>query len=198
MSTMTIPLKGGVEFKVDSEMLKNVPEAAWNLVIIKGLQAVLGLKMSKIGVAGLEGAELETARKEIQQVAENNLNDLVAGKVRGRGAPKQKGQSAIKTEAVRLAKLSVKAQLKAAGLKITSYSGAELTAAAKGLVETDPSFMAKAEANLAAASEQATGITLPQAFLAKGEKAKPVGRQKKEGATPPPTKGKPAQQARAH
>ena len=117
----------------------------------KGLKVLLNAKMTKVKTKDLVDDELLAAQADAMTIAQKNLDDLVAGKLtkRGSGSAATKGVDAkVKTEAMRLARNTIKDTIRKNGGIISHTEPAVITAAAKQVVETDPSYIAQATENL--------------------------------------------------
>jgi hypothetical protein len=96
-----------------------------------------------------EAYPVEAERKAaILAKAQANVKDMAEGKIKITGKTVKKVSGAIMTEAMRLGRNLVKDAMKAAKIKISHVKASEITAAAKALIESDPSIVATAEANL--------------------------------------------------
>lgn len=155
MATLRVPVtKAGTTIEVNSDTL---PEEAYKFVFEAGLKAVLNLGMSKILTKGLEGDKLAEAQAAALAKAQENLDNLLAGKIKkGRTTAKDangnKVSGPVMTEARRLAKEVVKNEIRAAGMKISHVEASVITKAANELIAADPSYIEKATANLEARS----------------------------------------------
>jgi hypothetical protein len=148
-------LKNGAgEVEVDTAKL---PDDVYREVLMQGLKVLAERAMSKITK---EAYPVEEERKAaIKAKAEQNIQDMYDGKTKLTGQPKSKKASgAVMTEAMRLARNLVKDAMKAAKIKISTVKASEITAAAKALIESDPSIVVTAEANIKA--REATPIKI--------------------------------------
>lgn len=159
---ITFALKNGAgDVSVDTSRL---PDDVYREVLMQGLKVIAERAMSKITKEAYpDDAERKAA---IKAKAEANIEDMYAGKTKitGQKAAK-KASGAVITEAMRLARNLVKDAMKAAKIKISHVKASEITAAAKALLESDPSILATAEANLAAREQ--TPVKLDIAGLIK-------------------------------
>lgn len=147
---ISFALKNGAgEVTVDTSRL---PDEVYREALLQGLKVIAERAMSKITKEAYpEEAERKAA---IKAKAEANIEDMYAGKVKITGkAAVKKASGAVMTEAMRLARNLVKDAIKAAKGKISHYKASEITTAAKALIESDPTIVAKAEANLASRAE---------------------------------------------
>ena len=206
-SEIKFALKNGAgEVSVDTAKL---PDDVYKEALLQGLKVLAERAMSKITK---EAYPVEDERKAaIKAKAEANIQDMYDGKTKLTGQPKSKKASgAVMTEAMRLARNLVKDAMKANKIKISTVKASEITAAAKALIEADPSIVTTAEANIKA--RQATPIKIDITKLvhadpelvrkdeekkAKAKADKPLS-AKQAGKVAPRAKGaKPAPQAQA-
>jgi hypothetical protein len=86
--------------------------------------------------------------------AEKMSAKIMAGDIKFSGKAKAtKVSGAVNTEAMRIARNRVKDAIKASGNRISHYTAKQISEAAKGLIEADPTILADAEAALAKRSE---------------------------------------------
>lgn len=187
MATFKIPvLKAGKGVMVDVDDSVFTDETIYHL-IQEGLKATLNSRMAKVGaVTKLEGTELAEANAKALSIANENLTALAAGEFKFAGT-KAKGAEKrdVLNEAMRVAREHVRNMLKAAGYTISHFPPKDITAAAKQLIETDETFIAKAKETLAVrAAEPVAGIDLTAlglkpdpAKVAKAEAAKETRKQ---------------------
>lgn len=141
-SIITVTLKNGAG-TIDVD-LSRLPDDVYAELLLQGAKVVAERAMSKITK---EAYPDEAERKSaIRAKAQANIEDMYAGKIKITGrASVKKASGAVMTEAMRLARNLVKDAIKAAKGKISHYKASEITAAAKSLIEADPSIIAKAE-----------------------------------------------------
>lgn len=156
-SIVTFVLKNGAG-NVDVDTSK-LPDDVYREALMQGLKAIAERGMSKLTK---ETYPDEAERKAaIHAKAEANVQDMYNGKVKIAGQAKtKKASGAVMTEAMRLARNLVKDAMKANSIKISHVKASEITAAAKQLLENDPSIIATAEANLAARLETPAKIDI--------------------------------------
>lgn len=108
--------------------VEDIPETMWIEAATRGLKDMFTTGLTKVTVKGLEGEELEKAQAEAMRIAEANKDKVLAGtfKISGR-ASSSKVSGKIMTEARRLAKAQVKAEIKLAGFKITHIPAKHIT-----------------------------------------------------------------------
>lgn len=153
------------------------PENVWNEIIAQGLKVMVNRGMTKITVAKLEGEDLAKAQAAAMEVAEKNLNNMLAGKVRitaAKGDGKVPG--VVMTEARRIAKQMVKDMMKREGIKLRDVDAKDITAAANALIASDETIIAKAQANIDSVKEEGTKVADILAGIAK---AIPINEKKK-------------------
>lgn len=134
-----------------------------------GLEVALNARMSgdKVGaVTKMSGKELAEAQKAAMKIANDNLNDLKAGNIKHtRGSSKTTIPTAVRAEAMRLAKIDIKEAVRAAHISPSSYSEKAYTAKAKEYIENDPWYLDKARENIEARKTPSHPITLDLADL---------------------------------
>lgn len=148
MSMVTVPLskakvKSSIELDTDS-----LHEDVYREALIIGLKTLLTRGTSKL----TEISDEASRKAELEKIAAENLEKCKEGTIRFT-AGKAKGpkvSGAVNTEAMRLARAAVKDSLKAAGMKISHYAASDITAAAKALLEDDPTILEQAKVNLEA------------------------------------------------
>lgn len=161
MATFAIPIsKAGVNLDVDFNLWS---EEMYIEALKLGGQILLTRGMSKITTKGLEGKELEEARAAALAKAQENLealNNHTYKRGRTKSASAGKVSGAVMTEARRIARNVVKDTLRKAGYKISLVAASDITAAANKLIESDPSYIEQAKANLEARTAAPVGIDL--------------------------------------
>lgn len=193
MSIFQIPIKKvkGATVEINTD---DLPLAIYEYALQIGLKELAARGASKLKK---EDYATESAyNAEAKRVAEEQVQNMYAGKTRIVGA-KATGakKGAEHTEAMRLARLEVKAQLKAAGKKISAFSAADISKAATALINADQdTWYAAARESLAKLPQPTKGIDLAAilhedpkkvaAAEAKAAKAKAT-REAKKGATAP-------------
>lgn len=153
MAILQIPLVKvkGAHIEVDTDKLH---QDVYAYAMVLGLKALMNRGTSGEKAKGLSA-------DEYRQIAEKQLADAYEGKTRIIGQKRTAGKKDGKemTEAVRIAKETVKQMIKANGEKISHYSAGEITKAAKAIVDSDPeTYLAAARENIAKA-EMATSKT---------------------------------------
>lgn len=143
---MAIPVtKGGATVDVD---VSKLPDDVYREALLQGLKVLANREMSKITKENIPN---EAERKSEAMVkAEANVQKMYEGKIKITGKKSTaKVSGAVMTEARRLAKNLIKDAMKAQGIKISHVKSSEITSAANALLDSDPSLIAQAEANLA-------------------------------------------------
>jgi hypothetical protein len=204
-SIITIALKNGAG-TVDVDTA-NLPDDVYREALMQGLKAIAERAMSKITK---EAYPDEAERKAaIHAKAEANIADMYAGKIKITGqARAKKASGAVMTEAMRLARNLVKDAMKANKIKISHVKASEITAAAKTLLDSDPSILATAEANLKAREAtpvkidvkslikvDASLVAKDEAKKAKAKAEKPLSKAQASKVAPRAKGSKPAQHA---
>lgn len=206
-STMVaIALKNAAgTIEVDTAKL---PDDVYREALMQGLKVIAERGMSKMTK---EAYPVEDERKAaIKAKAEANVQDMYAGKVKITGAKSvKKASGAVMTEAMRLARNLIKDAMKANKIKISTVKASEITKAAKAYIESNPSIITTAEANLKAREE--TPMTLDIKSLikvdpelvrkdeekkAKAKADKPLS-AKQAGKVAPRAKARPSAQVQA-
>jgi hypothetical protein len=155
MGVLNIPVvkAGGKTIAIDTDT--DLDDRMFKLALEEGLKVLINAKMSKITAQSkLEGAELEASQAAALEIAEKNLAAIKSGEFkkggRGTSASSTKIPREVMTEARRLAKEVIKNEIRAAGMKISHVEPRDITAAANNLLETDPSYIEQAKANIEA------------------------------------------------
>lgn len=192
---LSIPVPKGKKGEVIVFDTNMIPDNADIVAEIyrEGLKAIAGRAMSKITKAEYpDEAERHAAART---KAEANLQSIVDGTLKLGKAKSAKRAAPVQAEALRLAKLKVKADMKLAGYKISHFKASEITAAAKSYLEHSEdgkALYAQAEANLAAQETltQPTGeAAAMQVKLAGLMKADPELVKKAEAKKAKPAEG---------
>lgn len=201
MSAMSIPVtkgKGVVSIETDQ-----LPEAVYAEALRLGLKELVNRGMSKITVAKLEGEELAKAQAAAMAKATDNVEAIMAGKIKFAGQKaSSKVSGAVMTEARRIARNIVKDEIKKAGGKISHYEASEITKAANQLIEAQPEIIETAKANLEARTSAPVKLDIASLvkespkLVAKAEEAKAAkkGQLSAKQAGKVATRAKPAAQ----
>lgn len=144
--TVPIPKADGIGLEVDvNEFLETAPGISIQQVVLEGIKAIINRgKVVKAATAkGLTGTEKEEAQAALMEAAKENFDKIMEGKVRvtgGKGKAKAANaqERAIRTEAMREARLAVKDAIKRAGrVKVSLVKPKEITHYAEQFLETD-------------------------------------------------------------
>jgi len=194
--------KAGDTIELD---VNRLPENMYQYLVFLGAKAVLARGMSNVTKA--EFPNEAERNEEAAIIAKKTLTDLYAGKVRMTGMTKEKGlgRGEINTEAMRIAREDVKAQLKEEGFRVSLIKPAFISKLAKELIANDPEIMAEAKANVEKrkAAGKKKRIDLSQvtedAELVKKAEAKGKGRKRvqEDEEAPPPRRGGPERRVSA-
>jgi len=160
MATIDVVInKAGKEpIPVDMDRINALESEQFQFLFINGLKTVMERGLGKVKSKDLEGDELAKEQAKGREIVLKNLNDVYEGKFRIPGGKGSKLPQKVKTEAMRLARIAVKAAIKENGQRIKDYSAKEITELAAGAMEEDPSFVTEATANLAAAETKVTNL----------------------------------------
>jgi hypothetical protein len=207
-TNIEIALKNGAgSVQVDTSRL---PDDVYREALMQGLKVIAERAMSKITKEAYpDDAQRKAA---IKAKAEANVQDMYDGKTKITGQTKVKkaASGAIMTEAMRLARNLVKDAMKANKIKISHVKASEITAAAKTLIESDPTIVTTAEANLKAREatpikidikalihEDAGMVQKDEARRAKAKAEKPLSSKQASKIAPRATGAKPRPQVGA-
>jgi len=133
---------GSVELDVN-----RVPDVVHAYAYALGYKQLVNRGMSKID---------KDDREALMTKARENIEAIYAGKVRIIGATKAKIPAAQMKVARDEAREDVKAALKAAGRKLSRYKPSTITQAANALIASDPSYLERAAAVVAARGKKTT------------------------------------------
>jgi hypothetical protein len=156
--------------------------------LLQGLKTLVNRGQSKITVKELGDAE--TVKKEAMLAAEKQKEKILSGDIKFSGKAKAtKVSGAVNTEAMRIARNRVKDAIKASGKRISHYTAKDISAAAKSLIEADPSILADAEAAITLRSKTPVATDL-LAMLKEDPKlvAKAEAKKAKDAADKPLSK----------
>jgi hypothetical protein len=206
-TNIEIALKNGAgSVQVDTSRL---PDDVYREALMQGLKVIAERAMSKITKEAYpDDAQRKAA---IKAKAEANVQDMYDGKTKITGQAKvKKASGAIMTEAMRLARNLVKDAMKANKIKISHVKASEITGAAKALIESDPTILSTAEANLKAREatpikidikalihEDAGLVQKDEARKAKAKADKPLSSKQASKVAPRATGAKPRPQVGA-
>jgi hypothetical protein len=148
---ITVPKAGKEPFLIDTD---KIPVDVYEYIFKKGLEAVMGRGLTKVKSKDLEGDELETEQKAGHKIVTETVKAIYDGKIRMASKAGGKLSGKVKTEAMRLAKIAIKAAIKDAGERIKDYEAKEITALAAQALAEDDSYIKEAEKNLADAESK--------------------------------------------
>lgn len=175
--------------KQDIEVdLERLPIEVYREALYQGLKVLANRNQTKITVAKLEGEQLAAAQAASMTAAEKSLKDMYEGTIRLTGKAKaKKASGAVMTEARRLARALVKAEMKEAGIKVSHVDSKEITRAANEVLadgDMGPKLITQAEANIKAREEEAAQLAAGISKVAKTIKVNPalVAKAEKEKA----------------
>jgi len=155
MPVVQVPIvKAKTTLPVDTDA---IPPEVYAEAVQLGLKVLANRGTSKITKSNypdpeeLKMAALEAGQKQIEAIN--------AGTIKFSGSAKAtKVSGKVMVEARRIAKAQVKAAMRDAGLKVTLYKAAQITALANDLIAEDESIIAQAEANLAEQAKAAEAV----------------------------------------
>ena len=182
--------------------IEAIGEENWDKIIMAGLSHFINLRMSKItGLKELEGEKLADAQRDALKIAKENVDKILSGSIGTKakaGASKPSGRET--TIAVQLARQFLKDQMRIANIRLNTVPAKDLTAAAKRLVETDPSYLEAARKQLAEAEAKATeasAFNINDFVKASPELVAKIEAEKKAKAKDKPLSAKQAGKAKA-
>lgn len=117
-------------------------------------------KFVNMGMTKLTGPKSQASREEAIEIAQANVQKMYEGKVRLPSGVRTKVKTgALRTEAMRIARLEVKDALKRAGEKVSYYSAKDISALATEYLESEAgeAIMQEAADNLKKREEGARG-----------------------------------------
>ncbi len=150
MTTLNIPItKAGATLEVNPD---DFNEEIYKEIFTAGLKVLLNARQSNVKVKDLDGEALAKEQAAALAIANKNLEELRSGKIRkGRAAPTAvKTSGPVMTEARRLARDVIRNEIRAAGMRVADVEASDITKLANELIAKEPSYIAQAEANLAA------------------------------------------------
>jgi len=169
--------KAGIELDVYPD---EVPMLNYEQIWRKGCQQELCRNMTKITKAAYPDPEELKARA--LEIAQQNLEDLYAGRVAVRGVQKEgKASREVMKEARRIAKELVKKQLKDEGYKISYVDGKDITKAANALLASDPEILEMAKAEVERISSRKSKIDI--SGIRVSDKKVAAAKKRKDDAT---------------
>jgi len=181
MAILQVPItKAGKKLAVDTE---SIPQEMFDGIFAEGIKVYLNAKATKIHTKDLEGSDLEEAQAAAMEQAQKNLVAIYEGKFRkgratGMVKDGKKVPGKVMTEAMRLARNTVKDALREADIRISHVEASEITRAARELVENNEDYVLQAEKNLEEraskpiAKDIAAMVKVSPKLVAKAEKVK--------------------------
>lgn len=212
MTTLAIPIpKAGALFEVDLDfVMESLPNDVLKEVLFQGLKQVLNRGQTKHASVAKDAdtpkkkeaveAIMEVVAKTWEACREGTIR-ITGGKAKTKGVDRE-----IKVEAMRLARLTIKDALKAAGKKVSHYAARDITALAEEFLGTEDGaeLLAQAKENVEARKKKEAGLKIdlsaiqPDAeMVQKAEAAAAAKKKPKADAKAPPPKGKTAPQQHA-
>ncbi len=145
-----------------------------------GLKALMNRGMTDIHTTSLSGSELKKAQDLAFEQGLKNFENIKSGKIRrSPGTTKGKVPAKVMQIAMQIAKGIVKDGLKRDNIRIADVPSSEITAAAKELIEENPSIVKEAEEELALREKRTSKITLKKGAVKVDTKRK-AAREAKE------------------
>ena len=121
----------------------DVPEDVLRAIFIAGAKVYLNRGMNK-----LTGSKTVELRTEAMEIAAQNLENIYSGRVRMPAGVRSKISGAIRTEAMRIARLVIKNAIKSNGEKVGDYTAKDISELAKELIEGEQGKEILADAKL--------------------------------------------------
>ncbi len=113
--------------------ITDLPADVYREICIQGAKTLINRGMSKI-----TGNKTDASRKAVMEVAKANVEKLERGEIRmSAGVRSKQPVGAIKTEAMRQARILIKEALKAQGKKVSHYSAKDISKLATEFLESD-------------------------------------------------------------
>ncbi len=155
MAIITVNIKkAGQTMEVDTDKL---PLDLYAEFVRIGAEHALNTKQSKVATPTAQKSMSETdaaaERDSAMKIAQTNLEAIYANKFKvGRKAAgnANKVTREVNTEAMRLARITIKDAIVAAGERISHVKASDISAAAKDLIAQEPEYIEKAKANIEA------------------------------------------------
>ena len=135
---------------------KDVPDHVYAEAVRQGFKVLLNRGMTKITKELYPKAE-ELIAAAFEK-AKTTFADLQAGKIRIIGAKGEKVTGAVNTEAMRIARALVKAEMKNQKIKVSYVEAKVITDAAKDVLRANPAILEQAKVNVAAREDEAAKL----------------------------------------
>jgi hypothetical protein len=133
-------VKGKTYLEVKSGIL---PDHVYHEALLLGLKTLLNRGQTKITKEAFP--EPEKLRAEAMEKAEETLENMYSGKIRVAGGKASgKVPGVVMTEARRIARALVKEELKRSGVRVSLVEASVITAAANGLIASQPEILEQA------------------------------------------------------
>lgn len=148
--------KAGKEAGIDIN-LDDLPDNVYREVVAQGLKVVLNRGMTKITKETYPQAD-QLKAAALAKATETAAN-MKAGKIRIVGAKSDKVSGKVQTEARRIAKNLVKAEMKKQGIKVSYVDAKDITAAANALISANPEIVEMAKASIEKQEAEASSMS---------------------------------------
>lgn len=133
-----------------------LPDAVYREALLQGLKVLINRGGTKITKAAYP--KEEELRAKAMEHANQQVQNLYAGKIRIMGAKADKVSGVVMTEARRLARNLVKDEMKRQGIKVSYVEASEITKAANALIAAQPEIVEQAKASLAERDKKADEV----------------------------------------
>jgi hypothetical protein len=121
----------------------HLPDHVYHEALLLGLKTLLNRGQTKITKEAFP--EPEKLRAEAMEKAEETLENMYSGKIRVAGGKASgKVPGVVMTEARRIARALVKEELKRSGVRVSLVEASVITAAANGLIASQPEILEQA------------------------------------------------------
>lgn len=197
-----IELPGEIKVKVN---VTKLGDEVYQAIVAAGLETIFrksnGIAKHIAGITKATGEDLAKRQKAIAEAAGKTLAQMQGGQVPGKKAAKATGEERlVHVEAMRLAKIIVKDQIRAAGHRQNAYTAKQITEGCKTVLTKLPHLLDLARKNLAERATEtsaAKGVDVKALFGSLADdpskKAKPkVAPPKKEKGEKAPLSAKQA------
>ncbi len=166
-----VPKAGkGVTVPIDVDELMELPADTLREILFQGAKNVLNRGQSKLASAkDMEGTQAQAHKEAVLKVVGEQWELCKEGKIRVTGGKAKRSNTAVRTEAMRIAKLMVKDALKRIGEKVSHYPAKEITKAAELYLdgEDGPAIMEQAEAAVKARQKKEEVAKIDLSHIAK-------------------------------
>ena len=133
---LSVPItKAKLTVEIDIDAL---PPDVYKEVLLQGLKHFVNQGMGEVKTAGLKEDALTKAQAVAAEIADKNVGKIYENKIRMTKGTRSKVSGAVKTEAMRLARMIIKQAIRDQGEKVTHYSAKDISfAATQWLAETE-------------------------------------------------------------